>query len=45
MSGGGLLRGHIFFDELQAGDGIEGILAFLDNNMLKVISTTKRFRD
>ena len=29
-----MLRGQIFFEELQAGDGIEGILAVLDNNML-----------
>ena len=42
MSGGGLLRGQ---KELQAGNGIERILAFLDNNILIAISTAKRFRD
>ena len=33
------------FEELQAGDGIEGILTFLDNNILMTIATTERFRD
>ena len=27
------------------GDGTEGILAFLDNNMLIAIATDERFRD
>ena len=43
-----LLRGKIFqnvFEELQAGDGIEGIFAFLDNNVLIVTATAERFRD
>ena len=35
-----LLRGQIFFEELLAFDGIEGILAFLDSNMLIAIATT-----
>ena len=37
--GGRLLRGQVFFEEFQAVDGIEGILAFLDNNMLIAIAT------
>ena len=35
--GGRLLRGQTFlnfFEELQAGHGMEGVLAFLDNNIL-----------
>ena len=36
--GGHLLRGQIFFEELQAVNSIEGILTFLDNNMLIVIA-------
>ena len=43
--GGHLLREQILFEELQAGDGIEGILAFLDNNILIAIARAKRFRD
>ena len=43
--GGPLLRGQIFFEELLPGNGIEGILAFLDNNMLRAIATAKQFRD
>ena len=39
--GGRLLRGQIFFQELKAGDGIEGISAFFDNNMLKAIATAE----
>ena len=45
FTGGHLHRGQIFFQELEAGDGIEGILAFLDNNMLIAIATPERFRD
>ena len=37
--------GQIFFEELQAGDGIEESLVFLDNNMLIAIATAERFRD
>ena len=33
-----------FFEELQAGDVIEGILAFLDKNILIAIATAERFR-
>ena len=38
--GGRLLRGQIFFQELKAGDGI---LVFLDNNMLTKIATAQQF--
>ena len=40
--GGRLLREQIFFQELQAGDGIERILAYLDNNILIAIPTAER---
>ena len=43
--GGRLLREQIFFQGLQAGDGIERILAYLDNNILIAIPTAERFRD
>ena len=36
---------QISFEELYAGDGIEGILAFLDNNMLEAIATAEWSRD
>ena len=39
------MRGQIFFEDLQAGDGIEGILAFLDNNILTAIETAEKFRE
>ena len=45
--GSHLLRRQIFqnvFEELQAGDGIEIILAFLENNILMAIATAERFR-
>ena len=35
-------KGQIFFEELQAVDSIEGILTFLDNNMLIAIATVDR---
>ena len=47
MMGGCLLRGQLFqnvFEELQAGDGIEGIV-ILDNNILIATATTEQFRD
>ena len=47
MTGVCLLRGQIFqnvFEELQAGDGIEGIV-ILDNNILIATATTEQFRD
>ena len=43
-----ILKGQIFqniFEELQTGDGIEGILAFLHNNIITVIATDEQFRD
>ena len=33
------------FKKLQAGDGIEGILAFSDKYTLKAIARVKQFRD
>ena len=47
LPSGRLLRGQIFFEELQAGDGIKIILAFLKNSMLRAyfISTAERFKD
>ena len=33
------------FEELQAGDGIQEILAFSDNSILIAIATAERFRD
>ena len=33
------------FEELQAGNGIEGIFAFLDKNVVIVIAIAERFRD
>ena len=39
------MRGQIFFEEVEAGGGIEGILAFLYNNILIAIATAERFRD
>ena len=38
--GGRLLRGQIFFQDLKAGDGI---LVFLDSNMLIKIATAQQF--
>ena len=46
--GGRLLWEKFFenvFEELQAGDGIEGILASLDNLILIAVATAKRFSD
>ena len=46
--GGHLLRGQTFqnvFEEFQASNGIEGILAFLDNNILIAIATAEWFKD
>ena len=40
-----MLRGQIFqnvFEELQADDSIEGILAFLDNNILIATAIVER---
>ena len=39
------IAGWSFTEELEAGDGIEGILAFLYNNILIAIATAERFRD
>ena len=33
------------FEELQAGNGIEGIFAFLDKNLVIAIAIAERFRD
>ena len=44
MAGCRLLRGQIFqniFEELQAGEGTEGILAFLDSKILTTIATAE----
>ena len=41
---GRLMRGQTFqnvFEDHQAGDGIEGILTFLDNNGMIAIATAK----
>ena len=46
--GGRLLREKFFqnvFEELQADDGIEGILASLDNLILIAVATAERFSD
>ena len=45
IAGWSFTEGQIFFEEIQAGDGIEGILAFLGNNMLIAIATAERFKD
>ena len=43
-----ILKEQIFqniFEELQTGDGIERILAFLHKNIITVIATDEQFRD
>ena len=45
IAGWSFTEGQIFFEELEAGDSIEGILAVLDNNMLIAIASAERFRD
>ena len=45
LAGWSFTEGQIFFEDIQAGDGIEGILAFLGNNMLIAIASAERFKD